>query len=165
MPFFSVLFSVFIGCSAGKDSADTAPLTCEGSWAPSIVDIYCENSGLMIYPETGENTPTMTVWADVEDEDADLMAYTAELFFDDVIDGTVSTTNSLGLVEGYVNDDYCDVPSIILGTTVFLRGGQPLYETSYEWGLVVTDANGNTSDMAMVTCKTPDASGQGATSE
>lgn len=151
------------GCSGDKDTAlDSAAPTCGGS-PPVVSDLYCENTGLQVYPETGELTPTMTLWADVTDEDGDLTAYAAEVFFDDVLDGTVDTSRSFGVIEGFVNDGACAVPAIILGTTVYLRGGQPLYETVYEWGFTIEDAAGETSALASVTCKTPDKSGEGAT--
>jgi hypothetical protein len=158
----SLFFAVPIGCSGDTDTADTA-MTCLGGAPPVITDLYCENTGLMTYSPTGELVPTLTVWASIEDEDGDLTAYTSELFFDDIIDGVANTERSLGMIEGTIDDEPCDVPTIILGTTVYLRGGQPLYDTRYEWGVVVTDAAGQLSELVSVTCKTPDESGEGAT--
>lgn len=157
-----LLFFVLTACTGGTDSGDTA-VGCVGDAAPVVTDLYCENTGLRTYSPTGELVPTLTVWANVEDADGDLTAYTAELFFDDIIDGKASTERSLGLITGVVDDEPCDVPTIIIGTTVYLRGGQPLYDTRYEWGVVVTDAAGLSSALASVTCKTPDESGEGAT--
>jgi hypothetical protein len=151
---------VLTACSGGADTAEDAP-TCVSAAPPVVADLYCENTGLLTYPETGELTPTLTLWADVEDADGDLTTYSAELFFDDVIDGTVDTSQSFGVTEGLVDTEPCGVPAIILGTTVYLRGGQPLFETTYEWGIVVTDAAGESSALAMVTCATPDESGEG----
>lgn len=158
------LLLALIGCSGKGDSADSGDSACTGGSPPAIVDLYCENTGIMTYTPTGEVVPTMTVWADIEDPDGDLTTYSAEIFYDDVIDGSVDTTSSFGTNDGVVEDaEACGVPALFLGTTVFLRGGQPLYETPYEWGIRVTDASGAVSALASVTCTTPDESGEGAT--
>ena len=164
LPLLGLAGVLLVACG-GKDSDEdsSAEATCEGGTPPVVSDVYCENTGIQIYGPTGEEAPTLTVWADVEDEDHDLESYTVTLFFDDVLDGTVSREQSLGPSAGYPSPEPCGVSALLLGTTVYLRGGQPLYETPYEWGVVVTDATGLESELVMVTCTTPNTEGEGET--
>lgn len=152
------LAAVGAGCSDKGDSG--TPLyevqECESLEAPVVTDMFCESTGVQTYPVTGEDVPTLTISADVSDEDGDLTTYTAQLFFDDTIDGTVDTSiGELPASEGAYHAQVCEVPSIILNMVIYLRGGEPLYDTPYEWGLQVTDAGGNVSAMSMVECTTP----------
>jgi hypothetical protein len=154
------LAAVGAGCG-DKDDSGAAPLYeygvgCESLVAPVVTDMYCTSSGVQTWPETGEDVPTMTITADVTDKDGDLTSYTAQIFFDDTIDGTVDTSiGELPAAEGSYHADECEVPSIILNMVVYLRGGEPLYDTTYEWGLQVTDAAGNISELGIVECTTP----------
>ena len=159
---FQWLLMMAAGCSDKADSGTSSLYEyigdCDDGLAPVVSDLYCESSGIQLYPPTGEEVPTMTVWADVVDEDGDLTDYIAQLFFDPNIDGSIDTGYSaLPAAEGFYHADVCTVPSIILGMTVYLRGGEPLYDTTYEWGLQVTDAAGVASNIAMVECTTPAA--------
>ena len=148
------------GCSGQSDSG-VAPLyeyigECESTEAPVVADMFCENTGTQVYPVTGEEVPTLTISADVSDADGDLTSYTAQLFFDETLDAQVDTdAAALPLAEGSYHADLCTVPSIILNMVVYLRGGEPLYDTTYEWGLQVTDASGNESALGVVECTTP----------
>jgi hypothetical protein len=152
------LAMVGAGCSDNADSG--APLyqvnECESLYAPVVTDMFCESTGVQTYPVTGEDVPTLTISADVSDEDGDLTAYSAQLFFDDTIDGVVDTSSDvLPVADGSYHAEVCEVPSIILNMVVYLRGGAPLYDTPYEWGLVVTDAAGNVSELGQIECTTP----------
>ncbi len=151
------LAAVGAGCGDKGDSA--APLyqvnECESLYAPVVTDMFCESTGVQTYPVTGEDVPTLTISADVSDEDGDLTEYTAQLFFDDTIDGVVDTSSALPAADGSYHAEVCEVPSIILNMVVYLRGGEPLYDTTYEWGLVVTDAAGNVSELGQTECTTP----------
>ena len=148
------------GCG-GQDDSGVAPLyeylgECESVAAPVVADMFCENTGLQTYPITGEEVPTLTISADVSDEDGDLTSYTAQVFFDETLDGVVGTdAGALEAADGSYHADVCTVPSLILNMVVYLRGGEPLYDTTYEWGLQITDAGGNVSEIGVVECTTP----------
>ena len=49
-----------VGCG-DKDDSGVAPLyqynECESEVAPVLTDLYCESTGLKVYPETGEEVP------------------------------------------------------------------------------------------------------------
>ena len=149
-----------VGCG-DKDDSGVAPLyqynECESEVAPVLTDLYCESTGLKVYPETGEEVPTLTVTADVADEEGDLTSYTVQLLFDDVLDGVVDadSATAMPIAEGSYHAEVCEVPSLILNMVVYLRGGEPLYDTTYEWGMQVTDAAGNASEIGVVECTTP----------
>ena len=48
-----------------------------------------------------------------------------------------------------------------IGTKIFLQGGAPALETSYEWYVSVFDASGQRSETEMIVCTTPNAEGEG----
>jgi hypothetical protein len=66
-----------------------------------------------------------------------------------------TSAGELSAADGSYHADVCMVPSLILNMVVYLRGGEPLYDTTYEWGLQVTDAGGNASEIGVVECTTP----------
>jgi hypothetical protein len=148
------------GCGNKGDSG-AAPLyeyigECDSDAAPVVADMFCESTGIQTYPVTGEDVPTLTISADVSDEDGDLTSYTAQVFFDETLDGVMDTSaGELSSADGSYHADVCTVPSLILNMVVYLRGGEPLYDTTYEWGLQVTDAGGNASEIGVVECTTP----------
>ena len=47
-----------------------------------------------------------------------------------------------------------------IGTRIFIKGGQPALETTYEWYVTVFDAAGMRSETEMVVCTTPNAQGE-----
>ncbi len=152
------------GCTGEPEETGTiASADCLGGTPPVLEELYCENTGVQTYALTGEDVPTLTLWVDVSDEDGDLTTYSAQVGFDEELDGVVDlSTSELSPSYGSVHADLCAVPSLILGVTLYLRGGEPLYETTYEWGVEVTDDSGQSSDVAVVVCTTPDESGAGA---
>lgn len=149
-----VLFvTAAVACTG--DSTDAG--TCNQSAAPVVVDLRCQNTG--IQPDGDNDAPTLTLTAVAQDRDGDLGRYTAEIFFDDVLDGALDNATSLGILSGG-DGSACGVTEVGFETTIFLRGGQPLFETTYEWGVIVTDANGNVGPAGIQVCATPDEQGQ-----
>jgi hypothetical protein len=127
-----------------------------GGTAPVVEEVRCENTGIQPHYETGEDTVTMRIWAVTSDTDGDLHRYAMQLYFDDVIDGEVNTEDPLfAPTTGSVDRDACEASSAEFGMTLYLPGGNPAWDTLYEWGIAVSDANGDTSEVTMEVCYTP----------
>lgn len=145
-----------IGADGGDGAGDGD--TCGGT-PPVIEELRCENSGLKP-DEVGNPTPTLTLWALSSDADADLSYYTLNVYFDDVVDGVVSTDDpAFSPVEGSVSDGTCSTPEAQLGAILLIKGGNPELNKEYEFGVTVVDVAGAVSEMAIVTCITPLADG------
>ncbi|MEL6349288.1 MAG: hypothetical protein AAFV53_39670 [Myxococcota bacterium] len=150
----AVILLLSSGCSDGASDSG-----CPGDTPPAITALQCANSGVQRDPDSGADLPTFTLTAAASDPDGDLGQYTASVVFDDVLDGTLDNAVSLGEINGGVGG--CDETAVTFQTTIVLRGGPPLYATTYEWGVAITDANGIQGAPGVVTCTTPDAQGQG----
>lgn len=136
---------------------DTAE-SCSGH-APVIGDAWCENTGLDTYEGTGE-VPTMTIWAQVADEDGDLDRFGVEVAFDSTVDGAMGDdATRLDRVEGTLDAPHCSATGAKLGLKLYLAGGEPAVATQYEFGIAVLDAAGMKSDEVVTTCWTPDENG------
>jgi hypothetical protein len=138
----------------GDDGED-----CEGT-PPTVVSVTCTNRGMLPDPETSVEMPAMNMNIHLDDEDGDLDQYRLELYLDDTIDGTVDTSDSpFGPLVGALEAEECAGFGAEINLTLYLQGGTPAYDTWYEWGLVVTDANGYVSDTFIVECGTPKEDG------
>ena len=141
------------------DVTDGEVEECSGS-APEILDVTCENTGLQPHFETKEDTVTMAIWVSASDEDGDLHQYGLEIFFDEVVDDSVDTsTAQFSPLTGTLDSPECGATAANVGTTMFLTGGTPAYNTVYEWGIIVTDAHGMSSDLVTMACVTPQSDG------
>ena len=163
---------VALGCSdkGGTDDSSAPPdllidtdgpgnTDCEGA-VPVVEDIWCENSGVKPHYETGEDTVTMQVWTSVSDTDGDLTSYSLQIFYDDEVDSAVDTdVTNFNPVYGSVDSDDCTASDAELGLTLYLTGDNPDFDTLYDWGVVVTDAAGLESEVAVTTCWTPTSDG------
>ena len=139
---------------SGQTSED-----CQGS-PPVVDDVWCVNTGIKPHYETGEDTATIRIWSAVSDVDGDLVQYSVQLFYDDVIDSTVDTSvTQFNPVHGSVDYPPCQATTAELGLTLYLTGSDPEYDTLYEWGVVVTDAYGLESDPLVDSCWTPASDG------
>ena len=135
------------------DNDTDEPTECSGT-APVIETIDCIESD----PQNIEGTdyPTLTLRSTVTDEDGDLTSYSIMVYFDDVVDGVVDTSDAVySPYTSSLQRDECAAPEAELGLRLAIPGVWPDYETEYEWGLVVSDAGGLASEMAIVTCATP----------
>ncbi len=149
------------GTAPGLDTdTDDSAEECSGE-APVITGVSCENSGIQPHYETSEDTVTMTILADTEDADGDLSYYTFELFYDDEVDGAVDTSSSnFSPSQGTVDADECDAGLVTVGTVLYLPGGDPDFDTHYEWAVVVSDAASMASDPYIFDCWTPTSDGE-----
>lgn len=140
--------------------SDTETEECSGT-APVIEEVSCENSGIQPHYETGEDTVTLTIRAETSDADGDLDFYTFELFYDEDVDGSIDTSSSpFSPSSGAVDVDECEAGLVSLGTVLYLAGGDPAFDTLYEWGVVVTDGAGLQSEVGIVECYTPKSTGE-----
>lgn len=141
------------------DSGGASGGSCEGE--PPVVDeIWCVNSGIKPHYETGVDTVTMQVWTAVSDLDGDLTSYALQIFYDEEVDGAVDTSiTNFNPVYGTLDNPECSATSVELGLTLYLTGDSPDYDTLYDWGVVVTDAYGLTSETGVTECWTPTSDG------
>ena len=161
-----ILFTIlFFGCGDDKESeipeitTDGTATTCSGT-APVIQEIICENTGLVVENDSQENLPTFTLNVATTDDDGDLTSYTMLIEFDAQIDDVLSEDAVDLDVSGTISEDSCNVSEADIGTRIFIKGGQPALETTYEWYVTVFDAAGMRSETEMVVCTTPNAQGE-----
>ena len=159
---------IICGCKNEKNSDEPPPLgsldgedSCGGT-APEIVDVYCENTGMVLENDLGIELPTLTIYAQVVDDDGDLTSYNMLVEFDDVADGELSedAPDPFSL-SGSIDGESCTIGEATLGAQLKLQGGAPSYSTSYEWHVSIFDEAGDRSDTAMVVCTTPNENGEG----
>ena len=106
-------------------------------------------------------TTLQLIGGEVTDEDGDLRWYILELFYDDELDGVVdeSSTN-IGALSGSMDGAECAVYTAdTMGVTLYMEGGDPEFNTLYEWGMIIQDGNEDRSEMAITTCYTPNSDG------
>lgn len=150
------------GSGSADDTAASAddtgePEECGGS-APVVVDLSCRNGGMQS-SGSGEQ-PTLEFTAEVSDEDGDLTAWTMVVVYDGTPDGTLTGASELGSTTGGSGVD-CEVPTAQARSTWFVDGAALPYSTTYDFGVVITDANGESSEAAVITCQTPGDNGLG----
>ena len=104
--------------------------------------------------------PTFTLSAAVTDEDGDMTSYTMLIEFDAQLDDELSDEAFDFDISGTVSEDSCNVSEADIGTRIFIKGGQPDLETTYEWYVTIFDAAGMRSETEMVVCTTPNAEGE-----
>lgn len=133
--------------------------TCGGT-APVITDVQCSASGLKVY-EGDTELPTLLMGIYFEDEDQDLSAVSVELYADETVDGTVSTSSPLFQpVQVTLDEEECVTPEQGVNLTVFINGVDVRYNRIYEWAVVVRDANDTASEPFLLECISPYENGQ-----
>ena len=162
---------VLAGCS-NKDEEDTGEQEmlgggggdgtseCAGA-APVITSITCTNAGLDFLEGMGE-VPWLAFEMQLDDEDGNLDSYRLEVYYDEAIDGAVVAADSpyTPYTGSPQNAEECEtftVPSVL---SVPIPG-IPATSTRYEWGFVLVDATGTSSEMATIACTTPAEDGTG----
>ena len=132
---------------------------CMGA-EPVISEVLCSNSGIQTHPDYG-TLPTLTITANFTDEDQDMNYYTFELLYDEELDGQVAAEAASLETNGTAGSDECSVGQGEAGVTIYLQGGDPAFDTEYEWYVILTDINGYSSNTAMAVCRTPNSDGTG----
>jgi len=155
------------GCKDKDATGEPPPLgdyqtaNC-GSTAPIIELLSCENSGMEYESDEGTDLPTFSLISDVRDEDGDLTGYSMIIDFDEVLDEDIDADASSVLLNSAINGDPCTITEAQLKGKIFLKGGDPDYETTYEWFVTIFDEAGNRSETEMIVCTTPDEEGNGS---
>ena len=157
-------------CQTDKDDSEPPPLDtldtpqdtapeCAGT-APVITSLWLENTGVQEY-EQGDWRPTITIWASATDEDWDLNTYQLSIWYDETVDDAVEQSDATELSNGgTLTSDECGAPEGTVGLRIFLSGGGIAFDTLYEWGAIVTDAHGLTSELAITAGYTPTSEGE-----
>lgn len=158
------------GCSGEKveesappvetEPQETADDNCDGINAPVIVSMELENTGLQRFEN--DDLPTLTVWVEAEDEDYDLASYKLEVYYDADIDGVVEANSTHGFSNsGTLSDDgTCTARGGTVGLTLGLAGGGIEYDTLTEFGAIITDGHGMSSEMSVISGYTPTSTGE-----
>jgi len=139
---------------AAVDCGSTVPVITDGPW--------CTYLG-MLAPEPGEpEAPTLRVDVAVHDDDGDLDYRATRLWYDQEPYGEIDV-DTARLKErslSKASDRPCgtfDAPAV--GDKVYLRADTTHLGELYDWGVQVSDARGNWSEMAIVTCAAPNPDG------
>lgn len=168
--FLSALLGVSLAACGEEKVEESAPPVetetqetaddCVGGTPPVIVSMELENTGVQRFEN--DEYPTITVWVEAEDEDWDLASYKLSVYYDDVVDGTVEQSSENGFSNsGTLSDDGdCTAPGGTVGIQIGISGAGIEYDTLTEFGAVVTDGNGLTSELGTVSGYTPTATGE-----
>ncbi len=162
------------GCGKDKsDSADEDGTTelaggggdaeCGGT-PPVITAIQCSAAGLKAPEQDAEELPFLLMEMFIEDEDQDLNFMEVEIYFDDVVDGAVSTQDIVyPPIQIPLSQDECLDATATVNIDVFVNGTSPRFNSNYEWGVVIRDANRDASELFVFECITPYENGDSGT--
>jgi hypothetical protein len=172
----AVLGALTTGCGGDKtDSSDDGGGTelpggsdgtaeCGGT-PPVITEVQCSADGLKEF-EQGSELPTLLLSIFVADEDADLNAMEVSIYLDDEVDGTVSTQDpEYAPIVVSLSQETCNEPDATVNISTFINGVSPRFNQTYEWGVVVRDANDDASAIYIFECITPFENGDAGTGE
>ncbi len=163
------LFALALACTPADDEKDTGGTleadsgdpSCEGT-PPDITNLTI-SEGDVAEDENGNRYPTLLIVAEFEDEDGDAHIVSANLFWDDTVDGTIDPAaepnSSLGesaMTSGGEVVEECAGDGGALYVTLGVSAGNFMYNTQYDFGVTVIDANGYESEMAVATATTPE---------
>lgn len=161
----TLTLALLLACSntddSGKDSAPPLetgdPTECAGT--NPVMDDFSITEGDILTNEDGDQQPSLRFVAEFSDEDWDLNEIILDIWFDDVVDGTVDTSGASDISSGLyeMESGACTVSG---GSLTFDYGivGDPLdYETEYDFAAVVTDQNGLVSEPGFASATTPAA--------
>lgn len=137
-----------------------------GGTPPVITEIQCSSIGLK-EPEPGATAlPTLLMSLFITDEDQDLNSMQVEIYFDEDVDGAVSTQEVIyPPVLIPLSQDTCLDAEATVNIDVFINGVSPRYNQPYEWGVLVRDANNDASELYVFECITPFENGDAGTGE
>lgn len=160
---------LLVGCADPEKDTETAPPintgddtaveTCGGS-VPVCTELTVEaREGLFDYE--GTDYPVLRVGATGEDEDADMKTMTVELWWDDVVDGVVDTSE-LGELGAYTFPDSgdCSTTGNTLYTDFAVDGNRFEYLTTYEFAGRVYDSTDLYSEIVIASGTTPNELGE-----
>ena len=123
----------------------TSTLTC-GDTDPVIDSVTVTDNGLYICEKGQPASPSVLVSVATHDDDGDINVYEFDLVWDLEVDGLFAPTASSYHNIGTLSNDECSVSQATIGVVLCMGGGDPPYSTEVEFGAIVTDANGNSSN-------------------
>lgn len=168
------LFALFaLACDPAKDTGDTAGTLdpgngggtdCKGT-APVIEELTLTEGDPITGEGGGDPQPTVLIVAEYSDEDGDAHVVAMDIWYDDVVDGTVDTSGAAGasLAPTAVEDDdgnpvdECDGKGGSFGVMLGVTGDDLEFETEYDFGVIIYDANNTASEPKFGTVVTPAA--------
>lgn len=164
-----MLLMMLLACGdKGTDSDQVAPpldstptgttVTCNGT-APVLESVTLGNAGIV----TGDDgdLPGLLISLHVTDVDGDVHRLSADIWYDDQIDGVVDVAVPAALTTGYYlsDDDPCEVFTIDFNVAVGVNGTSMTYNTQYEVAAVVLDDAGLASAPGLGMGYTPNSDG------
>lgn len=162
-----MILVLMLACSggSGKDDSSNAPpinqddsaeKVCEGSY-PKVTELTIEDAGSLTVDAGTFNS--FAVSAQAEDDDGDLHVISMDLWWDEVVDGDVSTSEPAGISSAAYRDpdwEDCEVFVTVFGLQIPVDGVRFLGNTTYEFAAVVHDTNGMLSSPAVASGTTPE---------
>lgn len=145
---------ITLGDSGAAECSGTAPEIVGGPW--------CDYPGKDAPEPGGTEQPTIRIYANVHDDDGDLHIRAVRMWFDGAplgeIDQDTAEFKEKDRLVGSNHD--CQVFDTEIGDRWYLIEGRVEWEAEYDWGIAVQDAEGNWSDMEVVTCPAPTEEGE-----
>jgi len=148
-----------------RDTADDTAGEC-GGVEPVIETLRVANGGLYDFSSVIDCAddedcvyPSVEVTLDVTDVDGDLHQYIIDIWFDDVVDGSVDTSSGGFQLLGSSRGDPCQVTAESFGNLLAVGTGPLPFNTEIEFAAQITDAEGLTSDIAVASGFTPNSDG------
>lgn len=160
-----------LACDDGKETGDTAGTLnpgngntgdCKGT-APVIEELTLEEGDPITGEGGGDPQPTVLIVAEYSDEDGDAHVVAMDIWYDAVVDGTTDTSGAPGasLAATAVEDDdgnpveECAGKGGSFGVMLGVTGDDLEFETEYDFGVILYDANETASAPAFGTVVTP----------
>lgn len=131
-----------------------------GETPPMLESITAEFVGM--YDRDGTMYPGVQVSGEASDADGDLTDYELEVWYDTLQDGEVDYSGSGLSYADTLDNAVCGVTDAMVGLILIIDGNSLGFETLYEVGMVLYDAEGNASndgEPVLVEMLTPDADG------
>lgn len=154
------------GTDSGTDEDDDGGVTAGDGGTESCGDVapvitagpFCSYDGLDAAEPGQPEVPVIRISASVHDDDGDLHYRATRLWIDGAplgeVDYETATLKERSLT--YSSDRACEEIDVDgVGDKVYLPAPTWLYGVEYDWALSISDAEGNWSEPALVTCKTP----------
>ncbi len=162
------LIALALACTPAEDEKDTGGTleadsgdpSCEGT-PPDITD-FSVSEGDIYTDENGNDYPTLVMVVEFEDEDGDAHILSANLWWDDAVDGQIDAASepSAALAESAMTSggevvEECAGDGGTLNISLPVSSADFRFSTQYDFGVTLIDANGYESEMAVATATTP----------
>ncbi|MBM4391364.1 MAG: hypothetical protein FJ090_09600 [Deltaproteobacteria bacterium] len=147
--------------SGGTLEADSGDPACEGT--PPDITSFSVSEGEIYTDENGNDYPTLVMVVEFEDVDGDAHLLSANLWWDDTVDGSIdgaaepdAVLGKSAMTSGGEVVDECEGEGGTLNISIPVSAADFMYSTQYDFGVTLIDANGYESEMAVATATTPE---------